>query len=127
MRASISLRRFDRECLDCNPPSLGCIFDNSRTRSPILIKMDVQPSTRPSYSWRWIILLWFGFALVNATQIVAGMRAVGMQHVWSRLFLTVLASWTVWPLATPVVLRLGQRYPFARWRSIRTWAVHLAA
>jgi len=89
--------------------------------------MDVQPSTRPSHSWRWIILLWFGFALVNATQIVAGMRAVGMQHAWSRLFFTVLASWIVWPLATPLVLRLGQRYPFAHWRSIPTWVVHLSA
>jgi sensor histidine kinase YesM len=89
--------------------------------------MDTPPPTRPSYAWRWIALLWLGFALVNATQIVAGMRAVGMQHAWSRLFFTVLASWIVWPLATPIVLRLGHRYPFAQWRSIRTWAVHLAA
>src|SRR5437899_7756605 len=89
--------------------------------------MDVQPSTRPSYSWRWIALLWFGFALVNATQIVAGMRAVGMQHPWWRLFFTVLATWIVWPLATPLVLRLGRRCPFAQWRSLRTWSIHLAA
>jgi two-component system, LytTR family, sensor kinase len=89
--------------------------------------MDTPPPTRPSYSWRWIALLWLGFASVNATQIVAGMRAVGMQHAWSRLFLTVLASWIVWPLTTPIVLRLGHRYPFAQWRSIRTWSVHLAA
>jgi len=89
--------------------------------------MDVQPSTRPSYSWRWIALLWLGFALVNATQIVAGMGAVGMQHAWSRLFFTVLASWIVWALATPLVLRLGHRYPLAQWRSIRAWAVRLAA
>jgi two-component system, LytTR family, sensor kinase len=89
--------------------------------------MDAQPSTRPSYSWRWIALLWLGFALVNATQIVAGMRAVGMQHAWSRLFITVLASWIVWLLATPLVLRLGHRYPPTRWRPIHTWFVHLAA
>jgi hypothetical protein len=89
--------------------------------------MDAQPLTRPSYSWRWIALLWLGIALVNATQIVAGMRAVGMQHAWSRLFFTVLASWIVWPLATPLVLRLGHSFPFAQWRSIRTLTAHLAA
>ncbi len=72
-------------------------------------------------------MLWLGIALLNATQIVAGMRAVGMQHAWSRLFFTVLASWIVWPLATPLVLRLGHRYPFAQWHRIRTWAVHFAA
>jgi hypothetical protein len=27
--------------------------------------MNAQPSTRRSYSWRWIALLWLGLALVN--------------------------------------------------------------
>jgi len=89
--------------------------------------MDAQPSTRPSYSWRWIAVLWLGFALVNATQIVAGMRAVGMQHAWLRLFVTVLIPWIVWALATPLVLRLGHRCPFTQWRSPSTWLVHFAA
>ncbi len=78
-------------------------------------------------SWKWIAVLWIGFALVNATQIVAGMRAVGMQHAWARLFFTVFASWIVWALATPLVLLLGRRFPPTQWRSIRVWAIHFAA
>ena len=65
--------------------------------------------SKSMHRWRWIVLLWLGFALVNATQIVAGMRAVGMQHAWTRLFLAVLVSWMVWAAATPLVLRLGNR------------------
>jgi two-component system LytT family sensor kinase len=80
-----------------------------------------------SQTWVWIAFLWTGFALVNATQIVVGMRAVGMQHAWSRLFFTVLVSWLVWALATPFVLRLGQRFPATHWRPLRTWFVHLSA
>jgi two-component system, LytTR family, sensor kinase len=82
------------------------------------------PVTTP---WRWIAALWLAFALINASQIVGGMHAVGMQHPWGRLFFVVLASWLVWPLATPLVLRLGHRFPPANWRSLRMWAVHLAA
>jgi two-component sensor histidine kinase len=78
-------------------------------------------------SWKWIAVLWIGFGLVNATQIVAGMRAVGMQHAWARLFVTVFASWIVWALATPFVLRLGRRFPPTQWRSVRVWAIHFAA
>ena len=78
-------------------------------------------------SWKWIAVLWIGFALVNATQIVAGMRAVGMQHAWIRLFFTVFASWIVWALATPFVLLLGRRFPPTQWRSARMWAIHFAA
>jgi two-component sensor histidine kinase len=80
-----------------------------------------------SSQWRWIAFLWLGFALVNATQIVAGMRAVGMQHAWTRLFLGVLFSWLVWAAATPLVLRLGSRFPPRHLRPLRTWLVHLGA
>lgn len=73
------------------------------------------------------MLLWVGFALVNATQVVGGMRAVGMEHAWTRLFTVVLLSWLVWALATPIVLHLGHRFPPTRWRPIRTWFIHLGA
>ena len=86
--------------------------------------MDESKSTQ---QWRWIVFLWLGFALVNATQIVAGMRAVGMQHAWTRLFLAVLISWLVWAAATPLVLRLGNRFPPCHLRPLRSWLVHLAA
>jgi two-component system LytT family sensor kinase len=82
------------------------------------------PSPTP---WRSIGLLWLAFALINASQIVVGMRAVGMQHAWARLFFVVLASWLVWALATPLILRLGHRFPPTNWRSLRTWLIHLGA
>ena len=77
--------------------------------------------------WRWIAALWLAFAFINASQIVGGMRAVGMQHDWGRLFFVVLASWLVWALATPLILRLGHRFPITNWRSVRVWGVHLTA
>jgi two-component system, LytTR family, sensor kinase len=89
--------------------------------------MDSHPSSRPAQPWRSIALLWTGFALVNATQIVGGMRAVGMEHAWLRLFLAVLLSWLVWALATPLVLRLGHRFPPNHWRPVRAWLIHLGA
>jgi two-component sensor histidine kinase len=85
---------------------------------------------RPSRSipaWSWILFLWIGLATINATQIVGGMRAVGMQHAWSRLFFTVFASWAVWAIATPLVLYLGDHFPPHRWRPVRNWMAHFAA
>jgi len=69
--------------------------------------------------------VWLGFSLLNATQIVVGMRAVGMQHAWGRLFGVIFLSWTVWALATPIVLQLGQKFPPTRWKPVSTWLVHL--
>lgn len=89
--------------------------------------MKSDSSVRARLSWRWVALAWVGLATVNATQIVAGMRAVGMEHAWARLYLTVFASWLVWALATPFVLRLGDRYPPRHWRPLRTWFIHLTA
>ena len=84
-------------------------------------------NSRSAIPWRWIAALWLGFAFINASQIVGGMRAVGMQHLWGRLFFVVIAAWLVWPLATPLILRLAQRFPPTQWRSLRTWGVHLSA
>jgi len=84
-------------------------------------------SGRSALSWRWIALTWFGFATVNASDIVGGMRAVGMKHAWARLYFAVCASWLVWALATPFVLRLGDRFPPRQFRPLRTWLIHLGA
>jgi len=86
------------------------------------------PNSLPNATpWRSIAALWLAFAFINASQIVGGMRAVGMHHAWARLFLVVLASWIVWPLATPLILRLGRRFPPTNWHSPRVWAAHFAA
>jgi len=87
----------------------------------------MRPELQSTKQWLWIAFLWFALATVNATQIVGGMRAVGMEHAWSRLFLTIVLSWIVWPFATPIVLRLGRRFPLNQLRALRTWLIHLGA
>jgi two-component system LytT family sensor kinase len=77
--------------------------------------------------WLWIAAIWFGIGLFDATQTVFVMRSEGMHHAWIKLFVTLLLSWIPWALATPVVLRLGRRYPAAQWRRFSTWGTHLAA
>jgi two-component system LytT family sensor kinase len=80
-----------------------------------------------SRRWFWIATIWLGIGLFDGTQTVFVMRAEGMHHAWIRLFFTLLLSWIPWALATPVVLRLGRRYPPAQWRQFSTWGMHLAA
>jgi two-component sensor histidine kinase len=77
--------------------------------------------------WFWIAAIWFGIGLFDATQNVFVMRAEGMHHAWAQLFVTLLLSWLPWALATPLVLRLGRRYPPEQWRRFSTWGAHLLA
>ncbi len=87
-----------------------------------------QPRTlSESPRWFWIATIWLGIGLFDATQTVFVMRAEGMHHAWIKLFATLLLSWIPWALATPVVLRLGRRFPAAQWRSLSFWITHFAA
>ena len=75
-------------------------------------------------SW-WVALLWLAISLVTAMQVVVGMAAVGMRHNWVALFLTTVAAWLVFPLATPLILALSQKYPLAKAADWRNLPVHL--
>ena len=77
--------------------------------------------------WFWIAAIWSAIGVFDATQTVFSMRAVGMHHAWNWLFLTLLIEWLPWALATPLVLRLGRRFPPTQLRPLSTWARHLAA
>jgi two-component system, LytTR family, sensor kinase len=77
--------------------------------------------------WFWIAAIWSGIGLFEATQTVFVMRAEGMHHYWLRLFFTILFSWLPWALATPLVLRLGRKYPAQEWMRVSAWLAHLAA
>jgi two-component system LytT family sensor kinase len=84
--------------------------------------------TRPEPPrWFWIAAFWSGVGLFDATQNVFVMRAEGMHHAWTQLYITLFLSWLPWALATPFALRLGRRYPPAQWRSSSTWGAHLSA
>jgi two-component sensor histidine kinase len=73
--------------------------------------MNPAPLRPQSPRWFWIAGIWFGVGLFSATQTVVVMRAEGMKHAWTYLFVTELFSWLPWAAATPVVLYLGRRYP----------------
>jgi two-component system LytT family sensor kinase len=90
-----------------------------------ILTMD-SPAAQSS-RWLWTAAIWSGVGLFDATENVFVMRAEGMHHAWTRLFLTLLLSWLPWALATPLVFRLFRRYPFSHWRRLPTWGVHVAA
>ncbi len=75
--------------------------------------------------WLWIVAIWLGIGLFDASQTVFVMRAEGMHHAWVRLFFTQTIGWLPWMLATPLALRLGRKYPIGRWKSVFAWAAHL--
>lgn len=87
--------------------------------------MDDQTRPVQPTRWRWIVAVWSGIALFDAAETVVGMRADGMHHAWGRLFLSELLCWLPFALMTPLILRLGRKYPPTRLRPFSTWAVHL--
>jgi two-component system LytT family sensor kinase len=77
--------------------------------------------------WYWIATIWGGMGLFDATQTVVTMRSEGMHHAWVKLYFTQLLWWLPWALATPLILRLGSRYPLVQVRSFTTWLRHAGA
>jgi two-component system, LytTR family, sensor kinase len=88
--------------------------------------MDTEHIPAPSHRWLWIVCVWLGFALVDATQTVFVMRAEGMHHQWVKLFLYTVAGWLPWIPATDLVMRLGKRFPLTRFK-VWNWLPHLGA
>jgi two-component system, LytTR family, sensor kinase len=79
-----------------------------------------------SANWSWSALVWGSVALFDATQTVVVMHSEGMQHNWISLFLTTFLSFLPWFVATPLVLKLGRRFPPTRLMPLSTWLVHFA-
>jgi LytS/YehU family sensor histidine kinase len=74
----------------------------------------------------WIAGIWSAIALFDASQTVFGMKAEGMHHAWGALFFVVVITWLPWALATPLIVRLGTRFPPVQLRPISIWARHLS-
>jgi two-component system LytT family sensor kinase len=87
--------------------------------------MTFERCSRNSGQWFWSALIWSGIALFDATQTVLAMRAEGMHHNWTQLFVTVLLSWLPWLLVTPTILRLSRSYPPSQLKLPSFWLVHL--
>lgn len=75
--------------------------------------------------WGWIAAAWLAGGLFDATQTVFAMQSNAKHPASARIFLTELASWIPWALATPFVIRVVRRYPM-RGMNVRTICVHLA-
>ena len=89
---------------------------------------DLVMEARPPQShsrWLWIGSIWLALGLFDATQTVFVMRSEGMHHAWVKLFITMVVTWIPWALATPLVLRLGRRFPPVKLWPLTTWLVHL--
>jgi two-component system, LytTR family, sensor kinase len=99
------------------------IFDKTRTRILVMNETDAGSESR----WLWVVAIWMGIGLFDATQNVFVMRAEGMHHYWIRLFITLSLAWLPWMVVTPLVLWLGGRYPFRQWKRLSAWGAHLAA
>ena len=88
--------------------------------------IETPASVRPT-RWFWIAAIWCAGGLVDASQTVLAMRAMGAQHAGLRLFASELVSWLPWVLATPLVIRLARRHPVIRVTKLPTAALHLTA
>jgi two-component system LytT family sensor kinase len=73
--------------------------------------------------WLQVAAVWLAIALFDASQTVVTMRAMGMHHAWVTLFFVTTATWAVWPLVTPAVLALLQRFRLPS-KSVMPWIVH---
>lgn len=81
----------------------------------------------PQLRWIWILSGWTAFGLFNAAQYSISYtvsRGVSLPW-WMPLLLHLPAAWT-WALATPLILRLGRRFPIERGRWPSSLAVHVA-
>jgi len=101
---------------------LSMDVNQSTGRQPVVV-----PAFHPRSQGLWIGFIWLALGLFDATQTVFVMRSEGMHHAWVKLFITMVVAWIPWALATPLVLRLGRRFPPVRFRPLATWLVHLVS
>jgi two-component system, LytTR family, sensor kinase len=111
------------QTIGCITRAIGCIFGFLAGPWDTILTMHAAASLP---RWFWISSIWLAIGLFDATQTVYSMRAQGMHHAWGALFLTLLLFWLTWAAATPLIVRLGRRYPPVRVKPLSTWFVHLA-
>ncbi len=78
-------------------------------------------------NWRWIALFWLAGAAFEATQSVFILHAQGRHGGEPLLFVTEMAAWLPWALATPFVIRLARRQPLVPTPTVSTVTAHLLA
>src|SRR3954471_2909923 len=79
---------------------------------------------------KWAILFgfWTFFSFLYANQIYFEMlHNPKMHHSWWRIAFWQLAAWYAWGALTPIILRLGKRFPFEGRVWYRDLLIHLIA
>ncbi|HEY6927208.1 MAG TPA: histidine kinase [Steroidobacteraceae bacterium] len=89
--------------------------------------MDGIDTRAPPPRWPWIAAAWTAVALIDASQTVLPMRALGIHRDWVGPATTSALIWLPWALATPLVIRIGRRYPPTRSTRAPGWIAHLGA
>ena len=84
-----------------------------------------QPHAQPIISWQWIATFWTAAAVFEATQSIFIQHTLGRRGGELLLFLTELAGWLPWALATPFVIKLARRHPIVPAPTARGVAAHL--
>src|SRR6185295_10923650 len=90
-------------------------------------ELPVGSSRRSRLKWAIIVGFWTFFGLLNATQLVLGLRMEGLHLSLWRVFAMDLFGWWPWIPATAIVLWLGRRFPVERGTWWRVLPVHLVA
>ncbi len=83
-----------------------------------------------SHWLKWMILFgfWTFFSFLYANQIYFEMlHSPGMHHSWWRIAVWQLLVWYIWGCLSPLVLRLGQRFPCEGRKWWGGLLVHLSA
>jgi two-component system LytT family sensor kinase len=82
---------------------------------------------RRGLKWGIIVGFWLFFGLLNASQLYVGLRIENFPVPLWGMFAWELTGWGSWALLTPIVLRLGRRFPLERSAWARGLLVHLPA
>ena len=83
------------------------------------------PESAPIISWQWIAIFWSAAAMFEATQSIFIQHTLGRRGGEVLLFLTELAGWLPWALATPFVINLARRHPVVPAPTAQGVAAHL--
>jgi sensor histidine kinase YesM len=89
--------------------------------------MDAEDAARR----RWLLTLalvfgfWTFFSFFNGNQIFFGMRNEGMRHSWWRIVGWQFIVWNLWTCFTPLVIRIGRRFPMGRSSWARSLLIHI--
>ena len=78
-------------------------------------------------SWRWVLGVWSIPIALTAFASYANFADAGRPITLGRAVWLGLGGWLIWALLTPIIVRLGQRWPLDRRRHWRFAAGHLGA